>query len=583
MATPQPSAVETVSLEDVKNHTPSESNEESLVLRSIEEGMSSPSSKILNNSNDSNQTTSTRAHPILDSVPAEASHVFQNEIPVPDSIEKELFDLTNQMKTDQQETVINDDLPNDTNNSNNNGGKDPNSNSNNDNNNNNLGSSTRRTFRRNASSHPKTGAADKVTESFAAKADYLFKQAHKASSKWNRRNHNNNNNNNSSHNHHHHDHKGAVEDFYMEFKKFLQYRKQTTRAYMKNVLQLILVATGVAALFFYVLEDPEDFADDPTTASTSWWILFVLVRQPITLSLAKCIEVFVIDFLCLNRTFLIKLLGPFFTLLLVQSKGWPFQLMMWGIIDFIMLYGKKRFPNHWLFYQDLIDMCNATNPSGTVLQASSYRGLLFFSIFGGLAVAVKRFSMGLFYGKGVYRRYGKSYLFCLCFVVVFCCCCIATRPPYDFYAFISTLITFISVSFSFSGSSSLGKDLMTIMKKSMLISKLSSLATKEANHGGKISKGNTYHFNYSDIHESINKGKDENNGFGDDDTDSGDDDDSTAFVVDTRKRDVFSGSLAASQKIKIRDLLGEWEVSCVYDFTIYHITLFSSYTIFTNC
>jgi hypothetical protein len=69
-------------------------------------------------------------------------------------------------------------------------------------------------------------------------------------------------------------------------------------------------------------------------------LLFIGVRQLITLSLGKATEIFVIDFLSIRRRFTIRLLGPWVTLFILQARGWPFLLFMWAIFDFALLSGK---------------------------------------------------------------------------------------------------------------------------------------------------------------------------------------------------------------------------------------------------
>lgn len=58
-------------------------------------------------------------------------------------------------------------------------------------------------------------------------------------------------------------------------------------------------------------------------ASASWWLLFVGVRQVMTWLLACICDVFLVDWLILQHTGVIRLLGPQVSLVLIQSKGWP--------------------------------------------------------------------------------------------------------------------------------------------------------------------------------------------------------------------------------------------------------------------
>jgi hypothetical protein len=57
-------------------------------------------------------------------------------------------------------------------------------------------------------------------------------------------------------------------------------------------------------------------------------LLFV-VRQVVTFSMALGIQGLVVDFLCVGTRAMVRILGPILTLLIVQSKGWPFVTVRW--------------------------------------------------------------------------------------------------------------------------------------------------------------------------------------------------------------------------------------------------------------
>ena len=200
---------------------------------------------------------------------------------------------------------------------------------------------------------------------------------------------------------------GEIEEHTLEeFKSFLAFRKQSLREYLKAIcLYSFLPFGGMAAILFYFLENPGGKGDQGTT---SWWLLFIFVRQVWTLTLAKGLEALVIDFFAINTKICLNLIGPFFTLMLVQSKGWAFQGAAWAAVDYAILYGPSRFARHWLYYQNLIDLFNEENSAGRVLEQDSYRDLLTMVLVVTIADAMKRFFLGLWYGQGVYRRYGKD-------------------------------------------------------------------------------------------------------------------------------------------------------------------------------
>ena len=194
------------------------------------------------------------------------------------------------------------------------------------------------------------------------------------------------------------------------FGKFLGDRKLSIATYVKHVfLWLVLPATSVAAVLYYGLSNPSmSTGYDPDTKSypsVSWFILFLCVRQTITFSLAKMTEIFLIDFLALKTRFLLRILGPLFTLLIVQAKGWPLTLSFWAIYDLAMLSGTGGFANHWVYYQSAIGLFNANNPSGDIISNIWNYRILVVALILGVVVAIKRFVVGLYLGGQQYCTY----------------------------------------------------------------------------------------------------------------------------------------------------------------------------------
>ena len=77
-----------------------------------------------------------------------------------------------------------------------------------------------------------------------------------------------------------------------------------------------------------------------------WWLLFV-VRQIITFSLSHLAQAILVEYLALRSKVSVVLLGPFVTLFLVQSKGWPMLTFLWALGDFLLLYGDWPLAAHW--------------------------------------------------------------------------------------------------------------------------------------------------------------------------------------------------------------------------------------------
>lgn len=207
--------------------------------------------------------------------------------------------------------------------------------------------------------------------------------------------------------------KDGSKETYSDFKSFFFERKTKMWSYTKFALLVAILATGIAAVLFYFVEHQfgvpiEGKNTSFEGASTSWWILFLFVRLVCTWTLAAIVEAIVIDFFCLRHPVCLRLFGSYVTLLLVQSKGWPFHIMTWSGINFAMLYGDREFARHWLFYQDFVKLFSKANPAGTVTTNIYFRNLLIFFLCFGAAVALKRFFVGLWYGRSVYQRYGKD-------------------------------------------------------------------------------------------------------------------------------------------------------------------------------
>jgi len=161
---------------------------------------------------------------------------------------------------------------------------------------------------------------------------------------------------------------------------------------------------------------------DGDTASYSWGLLF-FVRQTITFSLARGIQFLIVSLAQkppssnvprgIRKLFpTATTLGPMVRLILLQERGLPMQLQIWGILNFVLLYGTEPFAKNWLYYQDWLLICTPPtrenrggNPSGGVTYHPIYRNLLLFAIIAGAFIGAKRFLMGLRFGKASYERY----------------------------------------------------------------------------------------------------------------------------------------------------------------------------------
>lgn len=148
---------------------------------------------------------------------------------------------------------------------------------------------------------------------------------------------------------------------YKDFEAWLRYKRSSMWTHIKVALFFIMIpATGIAAILFYLAGNPPCGYDYCTgtspifyifntvhLASASWWLLFVCCRQTITFSFARATNSVVVDYLALRTRWFVRAFGPFITLFIVQSSGWPFTLFFWGVYDFMLLFGGSEFANHW--------------------------------------------------------------------------------------------------------------------------------------------------------------------------------------------------------------------------------------------
>jgi len=170
-------------------------------------------------------------------------------------------------------------------------------------------------------------------------------------------------------------------------------------------LKLIFIFCGIpllgtAALLYYVFDNP---MTTKAGGSVSWWLILTF-RWIVSLSLAKGTEYILLDCLALRSAYVLKFFGPVVTLIIAQSKGWPFQLLTWCIFNFGMLYGERRFVLHWLYYQDYIEMFSDKNEAADFLSTKLYLSVLTASSVLGIFAALKRTAVSLYLGR---RTCGK--------------------------------------------------------------------------------------------------------------------------------------------------------------------------------
>jgi hypothetical protein len=213
------------------------------------------------------------------------------------------------------------------------------------------------------------------------------------------------------------------------FNQFLNPRKASMFTYARYILLYLWIpALGVASLLYHLFENPntgkgpwddnsvgfnETVAEEPVEkiedqASISWWIIFICIREVSIVIMAKCIEAVIVDFLAIQTRAILRTLGPVITLLFVQSKGWPFLLSCWGILNFLLITGDNRFNHHWLFWQDVWGLFNENNPSGDVTNTLWLLRICAVASALGAAVSCKRVFVGVYLGRQTFANYSDK-------------------------------------------------------------------------------------------------------------------------------------------------------------------------------
>mmetsp|Transcript_11377 Transcript_11377/g.17454 ORF Transcript_11377/g.17454 Transcript_11377/m.17454 type:complete len:883 (+) Transcript_11377:72-2720(+) len=202
--------------------------------------------------------------------------------------------------------------------------------------------------------------------------------------------------------------KEEIENLY----RVLQPERRSMRRAIKYATIVILFLFMISVITFYALKETKTLClqteeDSEECTTVSWFCLFV-IRQIITLIAAVLIQHLVIDVMCLRLPCLQRLLGPLVILGIIQSKGWPFVVSIWAILDFLVLYGSEKWVKHWLYWQNIWGLFNEENPAGYVTASKDYRNILLGLLFLGIAASLKRVVFGLMFGKKTFQNYNKQ-------------------------------------------------------------------------------------------------------------------------------------------------------------------------------
>mmetsp|Transcript_28328 Transcript_28328/g.32458 ORF Transcript_28328/g.32458 Transcript_28328/m.32458 type:complete len:688 (-) Transcript_28328:1311-3374(-) len=186
------------------------------------------------------------------------------------------------------------------------------------------------------------------------------------------------------------------------FGNFLSLRKESARKFLVTILG-IEALLFVLAFLIYVVGNPTE----PNSGTSYVWYFMLSMRFLVTLALALITQVVLIDFLFLETKIAIRTLGRFVTLMAAQAKGWPLWLFLFGVWNFILLYGTSDFVESWIFFLDF-HFLSVIIPDQNLLSSQGYRNFLFALITVGLATMVKRAIIVAFVGKRKFKMYGSQ-------------------------------------------------------------------------------------------------------------------------------------------------------------------------------
>lgn len=157
-----------------------------------------------------------------------------------------------------------------------------------------------------------------------------------------------------------------------------------------------------ASILFYFLGNPR-FYFLPGEVTLAWW-LNLFGRQCVTLELARVAQFILIDCIMLRTRTAVPFLGPFVTLCCIQSRGWPFVLSTWSILDLFLLHGNDNFQLHW-FYFTKIQFYTQVNSGNYILASGLYLRILLSMLLAGLACTVKRSLFAVLFGRRTFSMF----------------------------------------------------------------------------------------------------------------------------------------------------------------------------------
>jgi hypothetical protein len=178
------------------------------------------------------------------------------------------------------------------------------------------------------------------------------------------------------------------------------------RILLHSTLWIALILFAMAWVLFYEFGNPSWDAIPVEGVTLSRWCNFI-GRQLLMMELARFCQYVFIEVIVLSTKFGKTFVSPLFRFTLVQARGYPFVLAIWGLWDFILLHGDDPFQQNWLYWTPLT-IYSSANPGGYMIHSEWYERILSSAIVVGVATTAKRVFVRMSFGKRNVAAYKPS-------------------------------------------------------------------------------------------------------------------------------------------------------------------------------
>lgn len=109
------------------------------------------------------------------------------------------------------------------------------------------------------------------------------------------------------------------------------------------------------------------------------------------------------DVISMNTPLSLNLFGSLATLNIINSKGAPFVLAAWGLLNLLLIQGEYEsnvhgFFSHWLYFTEW-EMFSDENPSDGINESDMYKRILLSMVVAGIASSLQSTLVAIYLGK----------------------------------------------------------------------------------------------------------------------------------------------------------------------------------------